>query len=35
VFVAGAIDSAIAEGQYGLATYRAATTYQTFYTYQP
>jgi hypothetical protein len=35
VFVAGAIDNAIAEGQYGLATYRAATTYQTFYTYQP
>ena len=35
VFVAGAIDNDIAEGQYGLATYRAAATYQNFYVNQP
>jgi len=35
VFVAGAIDNGIAEGQYGLATYRAAATFQNFFAYQP
>jgi hypothetical protein len=35
VFVAGAIDNAIAEGQYGLGTYRAAATFQNFNVSQP
>lgn len=35
VFVAGAIDDAIAEGQYGLGTYRAAATFQNFGAAQP
>lgn len=35
VFVAGAIDNGIAEGQYGLGTYRAAATWQNFFVDQP
>jgi len=34
-FVAGALDSAIAKGRYGLATSKAAATYQTFTVEQP
>lgn len=34
-FMAGAIDNAIAEGQYGLGTYRAAATFQNFFAMQP
>ena len=35
VFVAGAIDSAIAKGQYGIATSKSAATYQYFTVEQP
>jgi hypothetical protein len=35
VFVAGAIDNAIPQGQYGLGTYRAAATFQFFGAEQP
>jgi len=35
VFVAGAIDNSITQGQYGLGTYRAAATFQDFYALQP
>jgi hypothetical protein len=34
-FVAGAIDHAIARGQYGIAAVRAAATWQSFFVDQP
>jgi hypothetical protein len=35
VFIAGAVDGSISRGRYGLATSRAAATYQNFYVDQP